>query len=181
MRAIRRTSLVIALASGVTLGCEPASTDEQAGATVEDTTAAEETAPVDMASARAAIQASADAWETAMVAGDVEGLVALNTDDAIVMGTGMPPARGTDEIRAAYQAMVSQVDFEEFSIDMERTEVAESGDIAWAVGTSTARVTLPDGETAETQDQFSVAFENVDGQWLVAADVWNTVEAPAAE
>lgn len=178
MSAFWRTSLVIVLASAVTLGCEAASTGEQAGATVEETSP--ETT-VDTESARSAIQASADAWETAIVAGDVDALLAINTDDAIVMGTGMPPARGTEELRAAYEAMLSEVDFEEFSIDMERIEVAESGDMAWAVGTTNARVTLPDGETAETQDRFAVAFENVDGEWRVAADVWHTVEAPATE
>ncbi len=176
-----RTSLVIALASAVTLGCEAASTDEQGGATVEETAAADTAATADLESARAAIQAAADAWEAALVAGDVDALLALNTDDAIVMGPGMPPARGTDELRATYESMLSGVTFEEFSIDIERLEVAESGDIAWGVGTSTARVTLPDGGTAETEDRFAVAFENVDGEWLVAADVWNTVEAPATE
>lgn len=178
MTVHRHTFLAFIVACGVTLGCET-QTEQQSGATVEDT---EETAaPADDEAARAAIQASADAWEVAIVAGDVDGLVALNTDDAIVMGPGMPPARGTEELRAAYQAMVSEVDFEEFSIDMERLEVAESGDMAWAVGTSNAVVALPDGGTAETQDRFAVTFENVDGEWLVAADVWNTVEAPAAE
>lgn len=181
MSALWRTSLVIALASGMTLGCEAASTDDQAGATVEETAAEDTATTADLESARSDIQAAADAWEAALVAGDVEALVAMNTEDAIVMGPGMPPARGTDELRATYESMVSGVDFQEFSIDIERLEVAESGDIAWGVGTSTARVTLPDGGTAETEDRFAVAFENVDGEWLVAADVWNTVEAPAAE
>lgn len=175
MSAIWKTSLVIALASGVTLGCE-ASTGDEAGATVEETATT-----VDLESARSAIRASADAWEAAAVAGDVDALMVLHTDDAILMGPGMPPARGADEIRAAFEAMVSEVDFEEISIDIERLEVAESGEMAWAVGTSNARIALPDGGTAETQDRFAVTFENVDGEWLVAADVWNTVEAPATE
>lgn len=53
------------------------------------------------------------------------------------------------------------------SIDMEETQVAESGDVAYGSGTSTVTVTGPDGqETSETM-RWVAGFERVDGQWKI--------------
>ena len=53
------------------------------------------------------------------------------------------------------------------SIDMEETQVAESGDVAYGSGTSTITVMGPDGEETSETMRWVAGFERVDGQWQI--------------
>jgi ketosteroid isomerase-like protein len=53
------------------------------------------------------------------------------------------------------------------SIDMEDSQVAESGDVAYSSGTSTVTMTSPDGQEMSETMRWVAGFERVDGQWKV--------------
>jgi ketosteroid isomerase-like protein len=92
----------------------------------------------------------------------------LNYDEAVAMmsdSANMPPPGAT------------------LSIDMESMEVAESGDVAYASGTSTVTVPAMDGgeEMSET-NRWVAGFKREDGQWKVDRLAFAPMMgAPAAE
>jgi ketosteroid isomerase-like protein len=53
------------------------------------------------------------------------------------------------------------------SINMEDRQVAESGDVAYASGTSTVTMTGADGQEMSETMRWVAGFEMVDGQWKV--------------
>lgn len=75
---------------------------------------------------------------------DYDQAVAMMTDSA-----NMPPDGAT------------------LSIDMEDSQVAESGDVAYSSGTSTVTMTGPDGQEMSETMRWVAGFEMVDGQWKV--------------
>src|ERR671919_1283493 len=95
---VRWWFLIVALLVSIA-ACEQQQAEE-AGTT-------EETADVDPAAVEDAIRSSADRFEQAMLAGDVEAMTALYTDDAVVMPQGMPRMEGTEAIRSGFQEMIS--------------------------------------------------------------------------
>ena len=118
-------------------------------------------------SAEAQLDSLRIAYENAWNAGDldaIEGMMTsdyeevgpdgrLNYDQAVTMmrdSANMPPPGAT------------------LSIDMESTEVAESGDVAYSSGTST--VTVPGAEGGEGMSEtmrWVAGFKRVDGVWKV--------------
>ena len=178
-----KSTLALLLALGVTLGCE-AETGEEAGATAEETAteaAPAETAAPDVASVRSAIEASNDAWASAATAGDAAGITALYTDDAYVLIPGMDLVHGSAEIESSFRSWFDQVTIEEVTIDVEHVDVAESGDIAYVVGTYSDRGTTADGTAIAESGKFAAVFENVDGEWLMVVDGWNAGAAGEAD
>jgi uncharacterized protein (TIGR02246 family) len=167
-----------AIALVLAAGCqqEPAT---EAGST-------EETATVDPAAVRQAIEAGGDAWEAAALAGDAAALTALYTDDAIIMPPNAPRAEGSAAIQTAFTDMLAAVPFTAIEIVTDGVELSASGDIAWAHGTYTSTNTV-DGEPYMDSGKWMNVSENRDGQWLLAADIWNSdtplpgMEAPATE
>ena len=68
------------------------------------------------------------------------------------------------------------------SIDMEDTQVAESGDVAYSSGTSTVTMTGPDGQEMSQTMRWVAGFERADGQWKVDRLAFAPdVEAPATQ
>ncbi len=64
------------------------------------------------------------------------------------------------------------------SLDTDVVEGAASGDIAYGVGTFTMSGTGADGSEWSDQGKYMEVLENVDGEWKIAADIWNS-DAPA--
>ena len=53
-------------------------------------------------------------------------------------------------------------------------EVAESGDLAYEIGTYTMSGTSPDGTTWSDEGKYVEIFQNVNGEWKIATDIWNS-------
>jgi ketosteroid isomerase-like protein len=137
---------------------------------------AQKAAPVDTAADAATIHAATNAWVEAYNAGDADKIVALYTDDAILMPPDAPAATGhaamkqylTADMAAAKAAGVS------FALDTDASGV--SGDLAWHSGTF--HVAGANGASVATGKYVEV-WHRVDGKWLMIRDVWNS-DAPAA-
>jgi uncharacterized protein (TIGR02246 family) len=158
-----------ALAFFVLVGCQqqPA---EEAGTT-------EETPAVDEAAVQQSIEDMAAAWESAALAGDAAALAALYAEDAVLQPPNAPKAEGRAAIQAAFTEMLAATPFTEADIVVVRSEVSASGDIAWAHGTYSDAITMPDGTPYEDAGKWLAVYENHDGQWLHVADTWNS-DAP---
>lgn len=137
-----------------------------------------ETSPaVDATAARDAILAVDQAWEEAVLAGDAAAVTALYSADAIVQAPGAPRATGSQEIQELFTGML-EYPISSIALDTDIVEVAASGDIAYNAGTYTMTGAAPDGSEWTDQGKYMAVFENVDGQWKYAADMWNS-DAPA--
>lgn len=169
IRTMTPLALVLALAM---VACE-----QRAGETGEMEGTADSVSAV---SAEAQLDSLRIAYENAWNAGDmaaIPGMMTsdyeelgpegrLNYDQAIAMmsdSANMPPPGAT------------------LSINMESTEVAESGDVAYSSGTST--VTVPGAEGGEGMSEtmrWVAGFKRVDGAWKIDKLAFAPdVEAPA--
>jgi uncharacterized protein (TIGR02246 family) len=139
-----------------------------------ETGATEETPAVDVAAVRQAIEADADAWESAALAGDAASLAALYAEDAIVQPPNAPRLTGRAGIETGFAEMFAATPFTAVTISTDAVEVSASGDLAYAYGTYTATVTLPDGTAIDDTGKWLSVHENRDGDWLFVADNWNS-------
>jgi uncharacterized protein (TIGR02246 family) len=137
-----------------------------------------ETSPaVDATAAREAILAVDQAWEDAALAGDAAALTALYTSDAIVQAPGSPRATGSQAIQELFTGML-EYPISSVTLDTDIVEVAASGDIAYGAGTFTMSGTAADGTEWSDQGKYMEVLENVDGEWKIAADIWNSDTPP---
>lgn len=150
---------------------------------MSDTNAAAATAaPVTTADAAAdelAIRAINPAWFKAHAAGDVEGLVALYADDAILSIPGAAPIRGTAGIREAYTKDLRDMAAAGMSqASGPNPEFAVSGDLGHEWNTFILKD--KSGKTIDTGKYLSV-FARRNGKWMIVRDIWNSdTPAPSA-
>jgi ketosteroid isomerase-like protein len=123
------------------------------------------------------IVAATDAWEAALNAKDVDGIVALYTSDARVMPPGAEMASGSDVVRTVFGGIIDAG----FSAELTSIESKVSGDMAYDVGTLALSV---DGEVVATGKFIVTLQRSDDGEWLITNDIWNmdpSTAAPAEE
>ena len=171
MVRIRRGSLaaltVFALAACAKT--EPAASD----------TAAVASAPAaDAAADEQAIRAINPGWFKAHQSGNVDGIVAYYSDDAVVSAPGAAPIRGTAGIREAFAKELKDM----AAAGLTQTsgpnpEFAVSGDLGYEWNTYT--VADKSGKTVDTGKYLSV-FGRRNGKWLNVRDIWNSDMAPAS-
>ena len=131
----------------------------------------------------AAIRALAEQWIATFEAGDVEGLVALYTEDAVRLPPDGPSYSGT----AAFEEYFRGI-FEKFSFEgvwpVEGTEEIIVAD-GWAYHLSEYIVMATPKEGGETVEEKGNVLEIIqrqsDGSWKFAREIWNTTPLPETE
>jgi ketosteroid isomerase-like protein len=114
-------------------------------------------------------------WEAFYNAADVDGLVGLYTDDAVIMPPDAPAAQGADAMRANVEAY--------FGFGLVRSEVPAieeyeiSGDLAWGAGPY--RFYDANGNLAAA-GKYLVVYRFADGVWRIARHMWSSDAPPAA-
>jgi len=156
---------VVALA-GCTKSAPPAS----------DTAAVASAAAPDAAADEQAIRAINPAWFKAYNAHDVEGVVSLYADDAMVNVPGSPPSRGKAAIRQGYTKEMADFAAAGLTQTSGPGEFRVSGDLGYEANTFT--VTDKAGKTVDKGKYVSV-FARKDGKWVIIQDIWNSDTAPA--
>jgi uncharacterized protein (TIGR02246 family) len=121
----------------------------------------------------AELAALADNWETALNAGDLDGIVALYTEDCVLMPPNAEMAKGHDGARASFAGMIDAG----LSGDLNTVAVAAAGDIGYRTGTYS--LLTPDG-TVVDQGKYTDTWRKVSGEWKIASDIWNSDLAPFA-
>ena len=113
-------------------------------------------------------------WAEAVEERNLEGIVDLFAEDGQVMPPNAEPAMGRESVRKAWQGML---DLPELDLSFAPTDVnvAESGDMAYAIGTY--RLTFQsEGQEEPTQDsgKYVDIWEKVDGEWKVMVEMFNS-------
>jgi uncharacterized protein (TIGR02246 family) len=120
----------------------------------------------------AAIRAINPAWFKSYNAGDVNSVVALYAEDAVVNAPGVPAARGQAAIREYFQKDIAASAAAGVTTNSgPSTDVGVSGDLGWEWGTFT--VTNKSGATIDAGKYVTVCAKR-DGKWLVVRDIWNS-------
>jgi uncharacterized protein (TIGR02246 family) len=124
-----------------------------------------------------AIRAINPAWFKAYNAGDVDGIVALYADDAVLNIPGVPAARGRAAIHEAYAKDIAASAAAGITNNQGANgEFGVSGDLGWEWNTYT--VTDKSGATVDA-GKYVTVYGRKDGKWLIIRDIWNSDSPPA--
>lgn len=126
---------------------------------------------VDIAAEEAALKAATTTWLNAYNNGDVETMVALYTDDAVLMPPHAAVASGKDAIRAFITADTAMAKAAGVKLNGTAATAGVSGDWGWESGSYTA--TDATGATVDSGSYLSVS-RKVDGKWLYVRDTYNS-------
>lgn len=126
-----------------------------------------------------ALSAPIEAYGAAANAADLDGVMAVFTEDAVFMGPNAPAAEGQDAVRAAYAGLFEALDLDINFIFDEARQVSE--DWAFVRTRSDGTVRLLQADNAEVPNANQEIFllqRGDDGAWRIARYIFNTT-APA--
>jgi ketosteroid isomerase-like protein len=144
-------------------GCAPSAPPGQASATAADETA---------------IRAGGDAWNTAYNGGDVDKIVALYTDDAVLMPPDAPAASGSAAIREYFTKDVAEAKAAGINVKDDGGTVGLTAELGWHAGKFSASDAT--GKTVST-GKYVELWRKKDGTWRMFRDIWNNDVVPPAE
>jgi ketosteroid isomerase-like protein len=127
--------------------------------------------PADEAADRAAIEAHAQAWAKAFDARDMDALIAVTTEDVLLMDSNMPPVSGRKAARNALQQAFGNA---KGQVATTTKEIQLAGDFAWRIAAlthKTAHETIS-GQALEI-------WQRVDGKWQLHRQMSSTILAPS--
>ena len=171
MTGVLKRSMMLVWAASLALACQ---TQEPATEQGSETDLA-----VDEAAVRETIEAKDQAWADAAVAGDAAAIAQQYAADAIVAPPGSPRVTGNAAIQELFTGWLAEAPISSATLDSDVITVAASGDYAHAVGSYTMSGTAPDGSEWSDQGKYVAVWENVDGDWKIVADIWNSDNPPA--
>ena len=127
---------------------------------------------IDIAAEQAKLRDLEAGFAKEIAAKDVDKVAGHYTDDAVLMGPGMPAAKGKDAIRSAIKSMTDDPNFK-LAFSADRIEVSKSGDLAFTKGTYTWTVTDPKTKKpVDDKGSYVTAFQKqADGSWKIVEDI----------
>jgi uncharacterized protein (TIGR02246 family) len=122
----------------------------------------------------AAIERVLKNYGQALNASDVEGVVRLYTDDAVLLTPGAPSAVGIDAVRAAYTGIFQAIDIR-LTFEIAELNVV-SADWAFLRSTSHGVATvLADGAQTPSSNQELFVLQKRRGRWKIARYSFSSV------
>jgi ketosteroid isomerase-like protein len=106
-----------------------------------------------------AIEAAAQAWAKAYDARDTDALMALATDDVVLLDPSLPPASGR---KAAGEAWARALSNATRQVTAATKEIVIVGDVAWRIGVFTDKLSNHD---VAGRGQSLEIWKRVNGQW----------------
>jgi ketosteroid isomerase-like protein len=107
-------------------------------------------------------------WQVHYNAADIDALLALYTDDAVIMAPDMPTVVGKDALRAINKAYM---DLGHVSSEVPVVDAhGILGDVAWGAGSY--RFFDADGNLL-VEGKYFVLYRHEDGMWRIARHMWN--------
>lgn len=156
MTTNRKYSLIAALA--LLAGCKMAETPDQAHTRMQSETNA----------AKPLIQAQLAKYVRGATSGNVDTLLSVYTEDAVLMPPNKPALTGRDKIRATFAAVGP------YDITFATSSLTVNGDVAIERGIWQARMTPPGGTMSVLRDgKYLAHWHKVGGEWLMAEHIWN--------
>ncbi|HEY2805009.1 MAG TPA: nuclear transport factor 2 family protein [Gemmatimonadales bacterium] len=138
----------------------PAETDEAANARMS----------AEADSVKTGVTMMDNAFASAMVAGNVDGMVANYADNATVMPPNMGPIHGKVAIKAGFTAMVSQGKPSRFVLSP--GEVSANGPMAVVRGRYDWTGPGPNGVMASDSGSYLEHWHKMGGSWKLVDDIW---------
>jgi ketosteroid isomerase-like protein len=134
--------------------------------------------PATVSTDEAAIRAGTALWNDSYNAGEVDKIVALYAEDAVLMPTNAPALIGRSAIKDFLTKDIAAAKAEGLTDKDGIGDVGISGDLAWHAGTSS--VTDAAGKIVETGKYVEI-WHRTNGKWLMVRDIWNDDAPPAPE
>jgi len=132
----------------------------------------------DVAAFEAKAKADVREWIAAFNTGDVDTVVAKYAPDAVVMAPGNPSATGHDAIRALVEKESDTIRAAGITLAVNDDDKASaSGDLGWHSGSYVVKDST--GAVIDSGNYMDVQ-QNIDGQWLMIRDIWNSDRPPPA-
>jgi len=123
----------------------------------------------DTAADEAALRAADQTFMRAYWTGDLESVVALYAEDAVLLPANAPAAKGRDAIRKFFKTDMAGLKPGESDMIVESAQ-GVSGNLGWSSGRT--KGTTADGTTST--GKFLSVSRKVDGKWLYMRDPWNS-------
>ena len=97
------------------------------------------------------IKDSDDKFAEAFNRGDLDALVALHADDALLLSPDTPMERGSEAVRSGFEELL---DAGWKNISFTSVEIGSQGELAYHVGKFTVDVTAGNGESREIKGKY---------------------------
>lgn len=123
-----------------------------------------------------AIRETNEQWLALIRDHDAAAVSRLYAADGAMMAPGAPIALGQPALEKAWGGLMQMPGFG-LTFEADQIVVASGGDMALDRGTYQLSLDGPEGATKDI-GKYVVVWRNVDGQWKVAADIFNSDGAP---
>jgi len=127
----------------------------------------------DAGAARAAIVAADSAWVRAVLAKNIDSLMPHYASDAVSMSEGTKAVKGTGEIRTSYESFV-KANPRDISVKIGDVYFSDDGTMAWDYGSYAGTIDGPGGKPAKVGGNFLNVWKNVNGKWVMVAEINNS-------
>lgn len=115
-------------------------------------------------------------YETALNAGDLEGVMALYADDAVFMAQHSPSSVGTVAVRHAYEAVFKTIDLDiKFDI-IEIKQLSPTWAFARTHSAGTVKRLATGGGGPEANQELFVLKRSEAGQWRIARYAFSSTQ-----
>lgn len=119
-----------------------------------------------------AMRQGTEAWVAAYSKGDVDAILALYAEDAVVMPPGVPAASNHEALREFLTTDIATS--AGTTLELGASTSGVSGNLGWHAGAFTVKDTS--GNLRGTGKYMEV-WRKQDGKWLILRDMWN-LDAP---
>jgi len=153
--------LLLSLATGCQNNTENQSSNNTKQSKIQMNTTAEDSA----------IKKLLSTYGDALNASDVSKIVALYTQDGIIMPNGAPLSKGQEQLKATYEAL-----YKAFKLNVEylTDEVIVNGDYAYARTNSRGNTIIrANGETIPVENKELFVLQKDNGQWKISHYMFN--------
>jgi uncharacterized protein (TIGR02246 family) len=124
----------------------------------------------DLSADEMAIKEISGNWLTLDRNNDIEGIMELFDDQAVVYSRNQQPSKGKEAIRQYFKLDKQMNPKAVTDWKTERVEVASSGDLAVEYGSFTVKNSGPDGNGSD-QGNFVTVYRKIDGKWKIISDI----------
>lgn len=106
---------------------------------------------------------------------DVDGIIEIFADDAVVYGRNREPLKGKEAIRQNYLDENKKYPNLEGDWTTDRVDVASSCDLAVEYGKFTVKNAGPDGKQSD-EGNYVTVYKKIDGKWKVVSDIGSSTK-----
>jgi uncharacterized protein (TIGR02246 family) len=131
---------------------------------------------LDTTADEAALRAADDTFKRAYHSGDLETVMSLYAEDAVLLPEGAPAVRGREAIREYFRSEIAaqRKAGESTPLTLSDRAVGVSGDVGWSSGEGK---TIGPAGAITWSGKFLSVSRKVNGKWLYIRDTWNS-DAP---